>query len=107
MANGGGENLERPAGCNLSPSGESSPLAGGSSVARVDSPQFSQPPMGIMFRRCCACNAALPSLAVPAGDPADGMISHGYCEPCERRAQAEVESYLTAQGLMPLPGGVQ
>ena len=105
MADGGGKILER-ANPNLSPSGESGPLAGGSSVARVDSPQFSQPAMGIMFRRCCACMAALPSLAVPAGDPSDGMVSSGYCQPCGRRAQAEVDAYLTGQGLMPLPGGV-
>ena len=57
-----------------------------------ESTEAPAPTGGLMFVRCGTCNAALPSVPVALGDPADGLISHGCCPPCERLALAEVEA---------------
>jgi hypothetical protein len=60
-----------------------------------------------MFVHCAKCGADCGTVPVSYGDPAEGMISHGLCGPCEREAWHEVEAYLRGMGLTALPGGVQ
>lgn len=70
------------------------PLAG-TPIARTGTPESSvapAPARGIMFVRCCACSAQMPSVPVDLDDPANGQTSHGYCPPCERLVQAELEA---------------
>ena len=106
MADGEGENISPIAEGRSTPKGAASVAPSAQSSGREGEPSLA-PLAGVMFARCCVCNAALPSVLVAMDDPANGGISDGYCPPCGRRAQAEVEAYLMAEGLMPLPGGVQ
>lgn len=44
------------------------------------------PTYGILFSRCAQCLRELPSRPVEHGDPANGLVSHGLCEPCYEQA---------------------
>lgn len=72
-----------------------SPSAG-TPIAREGTPKFfpmvPPPARGVMFRRCCVCKADLGSVEVEAKDPANGVVSHGYCDPCHAAAMKEAEA---------------
>ena len=53
------------------------------------------PVFGILFGRCCICNAELTGVRVERHDDANGRTSHGYCEPCERKEWLKLEVALS------------
>lgn len=75
---------------------------------RLASPEYSVPfpRQAVMFRVCAKCNRNMEPVAVPHGDPGEGRVSHGYCEPCAAIAWAEAEAFLRGLGLRDLQGGV-
>ena len=48
------------------------------------------PSRGILLAQCCICRKWLPSRPIDLGDPAEGMISHGYCESCAKKVMEEI-----------------
>lgn len=83
-------------------SAESHPVAD-HLVASPESSPF--PVQAVMFRLCARCGRDMGSVAVPYGDPAEGRVSHGYCDSCAALSWAETEAFLRGLGLAPLPGG--
>ncbi len=67
---------------------------------------FPYPFKAVMFAECARCRRALPSVPVEHGDPAEGRVSHGLCEPCAALVWEETAAYLRGLGLEVLPGGV-
>ena len=83
MADGEGEgkNISPIAEGRSTPKGAASVAPSAQSSGREGEPNL-KPLLGIMFVRCCVCGIALPSEPVAIDDPANGRVSHGYCEPC-------------------------